>query len=569
MTYLKSIFFALLTFFCFKANAEERIISYHADIEIQNDRSVIISEQIRVKVEGYIFKRGIYRDIPLSYQLKNGGKYRVGFDLLEVAKNGQKEPYKKESRSNGIRIYVGDENTYLAPDVYEYTIKYEVSNVLGLFDDFDELTWNVNGNGWDVQIDKVSATVKYPTGAKLIQTAVYTGAYGDTKTEADINKTNGEIEFKGRNELNPREGMTVSVAWEKGFIVYPTAVEKTVLKIQTLSVWLVSIFGLLLTLVFNTFFWLKKGKDPKRGIIIPQFTIPDDLSPADCAYIDNNYRYTNRAYGATIVNLAVKKHITIKDEQEKKMLFVNRQKYIFNKLDNGPKSDTEKDFFNNLFDGSEQLEVVRKKYNENVLSARKSLIANLDATHEGVNIIRNYALTFMSMIIPVISIGLGFFCLVNYGGHFGVIASLMGLMIAIGYLFSRWFQKPTEQGTELMDFVAGLKQYLKYTEEDRLKILNPPDFSFDHFENMLPYAIALDLADEWQNHFEVVNPTEARNHSSFMWYSGNNVSSYRDFDFNDVSDTISSAAIPPSSSSSSGGGGFSGGGGGGGGGGGW
>ena len=86
---------------------------------------------------------------------------------------------------------------------------------------------------------------------------------------------------------------------------------------------------------------------------------------------------------------------------------------------------------------------------------------------------------------------------------------------------------------------------------------------------MLPYAIALDLADEWQHQFEVVNPTEAMNHNSFIWYNGSNVNSYRDFDFNDVSDTISSAATPPSSSSSSGGGGFSGGGGGGGGGGGW
>ncbi|SOE19601.1 Predicted membrane protein [Spirosomataceae bacterium TFI 002] len=572
MASIKSFLSFLFVFICINVNAEERILSYHSDIEIQQDRSVIITENIKIIAEGYIFKRGIYRDIPTSYELKGGQKYRVGFDLISVTKNGEKELYKKDSRSNGIRIYVGDEDVFLEPGEYSYSIKYKVDNVLGIFQDFDELTWNVNGNGWDVRIDAISANVIYPNGAGLVQTAVYTGVYGDTQTEANITDRQGEVQFRGRKEMNPREGMTVSVAWDKGFINYPTAVEKSIQKIQSLSVWIVSIFGLLLTLVFNTFFWLKKGKDPERGIVIPQFTIPEGLTPADCAYVDNKFRYRSNSYGATIVNLAVQKHISIKDEQEKKLLFVNRQKYIFSKLDEGPKSpenQVEKEFFNDLFGSEQELEVVRKEYNENVLNARKGLMENLRTKHEGVNVIRNYALTFMSSIIPIISIALGFFCLVNYGGHFGVIASLMGFMIAIGYFFSRWFQKPTEQGTALMDYVAGLKKYLKYTEEDRLKILNPPDFSFEHFEKMLPYAIALNLADEWQHQFEVVNPTEARNHTSFMWFNGNNVNSYRDFDFNDVSDTISSAAIPPSTSSSSGGGGFSGGGGGGGGGGGW
>jgi uncharacterized membrane protein len=125
-----------------------------------------------------------------------------------------------------------------------------------------------------------------------------------------------------------------------------------------------------------------------------------------------------------------------------------------------------------------------------------------------------------------------------------------------------------------MDDIAGLKQYIKLTEEDRLKIINPPDFSFDHFEKILPYAIALDCADDWQHQFEVVNPTEAHHSRSFGWYSGSHVGGYRDFDFGDMNDTISSAKTPPSKSTGgsggwSGGGGFSGGGFGGGGGGGW
>jgi uncharacterized membrane protein len=188
--------------------------------------------------------------------------------------------------------------------------------------------------------------------------------------------------------------------------------------------------------------------------------------------------------------------------------------------------------------------------------------------------VRNYALTAKSMIVPIISIALGIFCLNRYGGNFGIIILMVGILIAITYMFSRWFQRPTEAGRKLMDDIEGLKQYIKLTEEDKLKMINPPNFTFEHFESILPYAIALDCADDWQKHFEVMNPEAAQNHVPFMWYYGSNVNGYQDFDFSDMNDTISSASVPPSSSSSggggwSGGGGFSGGGFGGGGGGGW
>ncbi len=570
----------LLVFTCIHASAKEHIEHYHADIQIQQDRTVIITERIKVQVEGYIFKRGIFRDIPLSYTLKNGGKYHVGFDLLEVTKDGKQEPYKTERKSNGIRIYVGSADVFLNNGIYNYTIKYKVENVLSLFDQYDELSWNVNGNAWDVGIDSISANVYYPKQAGLVQTAVYTGAYGDTSNAANIYKTIGEVRFMGKQKLFPQDGMTVSVAWEKGYINYPTVVDQWIQKIQTFSLWIVGGLGLLFTLLFNTIFWWRKGRDPEKGIIIPQFSIPDDLTPADCAYIDNYYKYPDRAYGATIVGLAVKKVMTIVDEQEKKFLFTNRQKYIFTKLDSLAKNKEqliEREFLDDLFGSTNQLEIVRKQYNANILKARNGLKANLKAKHEEKNIIRNTALTLKSWIIPFISLALGFYCFTRYGGNFGVIILLAAILTAISYLFSRWFQQPTDEGRKLMDFVAGIKQYIKYTEEDRLKIVNPPDFSFDHFEKILPYAIALDCADDWQHQFEVVNPEAARSANTFMWYHGTGAGSYKDFDFNDVSDTISSAAVPPTPTSSggsgggsfSGGGGFSGGGFGGGGGGGW
>ena len=558
--------------------AEEKVLAYHADIVINKNRSVTVTERIKVKVEGYVFKRGIYRDIPTSYNFK-GGKYRIGFDVISVLKNGQPESFHTKNADNGERIYVGEADIYLSEGIYEYTLKYEVDHVLNIYEKFDEFVWNVNGNGWDVRIDSISATVHYPGKANYVQSAVYTGAYGVTDAKADIIKGEHQVTFVAHHAMNAREGMTIATAWDKGFLSYPTAFDRLMFKLKTFSLWIVGIGGVLFTLLVNLFFWRRDGRDPQKGIIIPQFSAPEGYSPADCAYVNNYFKYTHSAFVSTLVNLGVRKHIKIEDEIEKKSIFTNRQKYTLTKVseNNQPIEKLDKEFKDNIFGSKDKQEIVRKQYNANMTKARTNLMLNLKGNHNGSNIIRNYALTAKSMIVPSISIVLGIVCFNRYGGSFGIILLMVGLLIAISFLFSRWFQRPTAAGRKLMDDVAGLKQYIKLTEEERLKVINPPDFSFEHFEAMLPYAIALDCADDWQKQFEVINPAEAQQSHPFIWYHGSNVSGYRDFDFSDMNDTISSASIPPTQAKGggssgggwSGGGGFSGGGFGGGGGGGW
>lgn len=571
----KILLLAILCVLTFSAQAEERILSYHADLKIQRDRTVLVTENIKVVVEGYIFKRGIYRDIPTSYKQK-GGVYRIGFDILSIKQNGKAVQYHTKNADNGKRIYIGSKDIFLEAGIYDYTIQYEVDHVLNLYDDNDEFVWNVNGNAWDVKIDSLSATVRLPGSAKSLRQSVYTGAYGQKESDATINDKKNIVEFTGNKTFSAHEGMTIAIAWEKGFLSYPNALDRLMLKLRTFSLWIVGIIGVLLTLLLNFLMWRRHGRDPSKGIVIPQFEAPEGISPADAAYVDNYFKFSSRAFVSTMVNLAVNQYMTIKDSVESKSLFTNRQKYILTAQNNsrGKIADFEKQFFSDLFGGSNQISIVRQTYNSNVKTANTTLKANLPHRHNNIHIIRNYALTAKSMIIPGISIAAGLFCFTRYGGSFGILLLMIAIFFAAGFLFAHWFQQPTEAGRKLMDDIAGLKQYIKLTEEDRLKIVNPPDFSFDHFEKILPYAIALDCADDWQHQFEVVNPTEAHHPRSFGWYSGTHVGGYRDFDFGDMNDTISSAKTPPSKSTSggggwSGGGGFSGGGFGGGGGGGW
>lgn len=80
--------------------------------------------------------------------------------------------------SNGIRIYAGEESLYLDPGEYSYTFHYQTKRQLGFFTDYDELYWNVTGNGWLFSIDTVSAQLILPEEARIFDgISAYSGPF--------------------------------------------------------------------------------------------------------------------------------------------------------------------------------------------------------------------------------------------------------------------------------------------------------------------------------------------------------------------------------------------------------
>jgi hypothetical protein len=144
---------------------------------------------------------------------------------------------------------------------------------------------------------------------------------------------------------------------------------------------------------------------------------------------------------------------------------------------------------------------------------------------------------------------------------------------------------PTPLGAKLTDGIDGLRQYLTLAEKDRMNMAGAPAMSPQHFEKLLPYAVALGVEKPWSQTFEVWLAAAAAGVAGAAayhpgWYSGNfSGGSFSDriggFSSSMASTIASTLPSPPPSSSSGfsggsgGGGGFSGGGGGGGGGGGW
>jgi uncharacterized membrane protein len=156
-------------------------------------------------------------------------------------------------------------------------------------------------------------------------------------------------------------------------------------------------------------------------------------------------------------------------------------------------------------------------------------------------------------------------------------ALFFGFTSIIYRIYARRLKMFTPDGAKINAELEGLKMYMKTAEEHRLNMLTPPDKTPELFEKLLPYAIALRVSNEWCKKFNKV--FKQLNYRP-EWYTGDDLSTVGFATSlaalgTSFSSSVSNAQSSPSSSGSSdwssgsSGGGYSGGGGGGGGGHGW
>ena len=142
--------------------SSERILNYYIELELDNNGSLSIIENITVKAEGNKIQRGIMRDFPTKYQDTYGNNFIIDLKIIEVLKDGFQEPFFIKNKPNGKIIYVGDKDVFLKHKNYTYTLKYNITRQVGFFKDYDELYYNAIGNGWSFPIDKVKIKLLLP-----------------------------------------------------------------------------------------------------------------------------------------------------------------------------------------------------------------------------------------------------------------------------------------------------------------------------------------------------------------------------------------------------------------------
>ncbi len=562
---------------------EERMISFHADVSLDTTGITTVREQIRIYAAGEIYKRGITRALPLSRRDRDDNRIKISYHVQEVLLEGRPVNFFTEKENDNLVIYVGEKDKLLEPGYYTYDILYETGGQVGFFEDYDELSWNVNGIS-DKTIDSVSAVVRLPAGADILSHRCYTGAYGSTESNClSESREDGSL-FTGAAQLPPGEMLTLSVGFTKGVVTQPAAPQPRKLTwFHRNGLALISILWMGLLLFYFVFTWRKYGVDPPKPVVIPQFSPPDGLSPAAVGMLHKGH-FLDDLITASIVNLSVKGYIRIEEVMEKTGLFGMRRdrRYALIKLQEGDSTlpPEESIVMSSLFTGSDRI-TLDGKYDASIADMmsdyRKSMNRQFRSVlSEGQNL-KFHLLPWLMMILYIfILIWFVKEDLFRFQPNKTALYVTLPLLI-VSYLVYGWLiVRPGERKLHYRSSIEGLKMYIDVAEEKRLQFFNPPTVTPALFEQLLPYAIALDMEKVWGEKFEkdFLSSTLQPEPYQPVWYTGSymRAAMLAHVLNSTLSNTVSHAATPPQQTSSGGGnwssgsfgGGFSGMGGGGG-----
>ncbi len=614
------------------ARADERILHFSSDVAIQPDSSLQVAETIDVQAEGDAIKHGIYRDFPMRYRGRNGSQVRAGFTFDHATLDGSPVNVSTAPFSNGVRIKIGDPDTFLTVGQHRYVIHYRTTRQIGRFNDYDELYWNATGNGWMFPIDVAEARIRLPQSAKFGQRSAYTGPQGSTESFAEVvDEKAGEIAFRTTQPLGPYEGLTVAAAFPKGVVAGADANTRLGWWLSDYGPPAVGLAALLGLLGYYFIAWKRAGRDPRAGTVVPLFSPPDDLSPAGMRYIVK-MGSDNRTFAAALVDMGVRGHIKLSEEEGG---FFSKDKTRLERLNGADPLPAEEEAALRKLALPGEAIMMEQKNHEKFSSAQSNLSDALKEQYEGKLFNKNWGWAIAGAVLVVAAVwvvaaavvasyglsdlmmvgtSVGLFaltavfilllqqvrtkgkCLLSIlaflagaaalvlgapmiplalesGWWLPVVLPLLSIPLVVSAFM--WIDAPTKEGRAVLDRIAGFKQYLSITERERLDRMNPPEDTPELFERYLPYAIALGVENRWADRFAgVLAAAAAQGHQGFGWYAGSNSpwdspGRFVDSVGSTLTSTISSASTAPGSSSGSGGSGSSGGGGGGGGGGGW
>lgn len=539
--------------------AREEILSFVADVTVDKDGSLLVSETITVNAEGTDIRRGIYRDIPMRAQDDWGLWAKNGFDLQAVEHNGEKSPYHTEWIDRFVRIYIGDADTLIPRGEHTYRIVYRTTRQLRHFDGYDEVYWNATGNFWSFPILAAEAVVHLPAGAKALQVDAYTGKDGDSGKDFIVSgEKSADVTFTATREFESNEGMTVAVGFTKGVVAATGGSSAMTLIGDNVGA---AVFGLgwLAFPFYYLWAWLRVGRDPEMETVIPLFHPPENLSAAAMSYVHFNTFKSVRAgsdlaYIAALLALGVKKCLVIDEDAAGNVTFRRGGDPAT------PLGAGEEALFASLLGGRTELPVT-KANGQRLLTAQSALHSAISREYSGRFFRHNFLWFLPGVLVAVATLALGIFLqdppdsgiiailgsvipailgavaiafgldrlffpipsVVNrilgvillLAGGAAILAALSpaaisatpfayriaSVVIVAGVgvlgLFVWLLRAPTLEGAKVLSRIEGFKLYMTTAETERLNLRDAPQMSEELYERYLPYAAGLGVEAPW------------------------------------------------------------------------
>ncbi|MCS7252535.1 MAG: DUF2207 domain-containing protein [Armatimonadota bacterium] len=533
------------------------IKKFVTDITVHNDAHITVSERLRVDF-GNELRHGIFRTIPYRYERHMKapavGMIPLPYNLhikVHSVTDGLGAGLKyRVSRGNGyIEIRIGDPMAVVS-GVRDYVITYDVWRAIIKQPKHVELYWNATGDEWPVPIGEAIARVKLPKGVngldeRLVKVAFYTGPYGSTAQEGLVWRAKESISFMA-SKLQPGHGLTIVVGMPADAFLFPGSAQELLWALQ--DNWHIAIAFLapLVALIWMLAIWYRSGRDPNHHLpIAVQYEPPKGLTPAEVGTLVDE-RADVADIIATVIDLAVRGYLKIREFETTKFLFLTNKDYEFvllkplesvsvrymgawkkrrskgakktgGEVEAGSVMETKAAYgqidealerheyltLTGMFGNGERvlLSQLRNNFYRHLPDIRKELYRTLtkhkrlfygdpDEVRNHYRYIGILVVAAIGGVILILSRLLGIDPRSMFVTIIGI--SLSGLIV---WLLAPLMPRKSALGVEVVRHALGFREFILRAEKDRLERMASEEPTL--FGRILPYAIVLGIVDEW------------------------------------------------------------------------
>jgi uncharacterized membrane protein YgcG len=516
---------------------------------IKKSGEVNVNEQIYTDFTQQ--KHGIFRLVPYVYA-HNGNRYTTALSDVDVANT----PFQISKEKGNVKIRMGDPNKKVIGK-QNYSIKYTIDGPFIDSKEFQELYWNIVGNGWPTSIGYARATVEFEEDFTSNDLVVYTGSEGSKKMDGLVEKNGKFVTAYITKSLASGEGFTLAVKLPAGYIPtnktmqveLPEAPKAPTPPVPISHQWPLAAMVLApIIYLYDLRNKMKKQEDESYKNITAKPYPPLDLTPAEVGTFHDNVVH-DRDVISLLPYWGYQGYLRMEYNPQIDDTYIIQIKPL-----DGERPDYEYMLWRSVFSYGTTVALSSIQYTfHNKNSQVKSMIyqelkdlAMYDENYR--SIFKSWRMLLVGLVLIPIMI------FAFFKGYWMVgAAAIIALVSTI--ILTTLAYKYTLKGQRVQQDLKGFYAFLRDKENyDFTEIINKDP---KYFEKVFPYAVAFGLD---KNFIRRISPYQT---AGPMWYGMYGYPMYHPYSMGDFSETFSPKEITSAFTSypESGGGGFSNGGG--------
>ncbi len=453
--------------------------SWHSDFRLgltgDGHSSLTTTETIVARFPDFDQNHGIRRAIPTHYD-----GHPTGLSLVSVT-DGNGTPLASESETtsdNGPEFLTV---TIAADDFVHgaqtYVITYRQIDVTLVPDNAndEEFYWEVNGTGWNQPFGDVSATLTVAAGLvpRLTgRTDCYQGGIDSSAACAGLAGSADRSQVTvTAGALDRHQGLAVAVGFEPGtFVPRDSSFTANPFPSIGLGAALIGLLGAIAASVQRATRWRNA---PGRPTIIAEYLPPAGVNLLQAGDVSAS---STKAMTALFLSFAVRGNVRVLEGD-------GRRHHLLELRHANGVDPTEHAVLATLFPGLAPGTLRDLKAKDTGLtttllaeqrSNRKRMLADGLREHKGGATRRGLLLTaVVSAVIAIVASIIGL--VGEIGGGWPVLVLVLGILFAVLVMATAGSVRPlTAAGSELRDYLKGVKLYIGVAEADRLRVLQSP-----------------------------------------------------------------------------------------------